>query len=160
MGTLITTVTESIRYRGRSGHYTWLAHRLAGLGILAFLVIHVWDTANANYFPHIYAWSIEVFKTPLFGLGEVAIFGAVLFHAFNGVRITLLDYKPEWWHHQKRSVTIVWVVFLVLFVPLGGYLLFGIVESCTYAPVWEWAGNTVVGDSCFSFPPLDLYTAP
>ena len=63
MGTLITTVTESIRYRGRSGQYTWLAHRLAGLGILAFLVIHVWDTANASFAPNVYAWTIEVFKT-------------------------------------------------------------------------------------------------
>ncbi|MCO5190601.1 MAG: succinate dehydrogenase, cytochrome b556 subunit [Anaerolineae bacterium] len=157
MGTLITTVTESIRYRGRSGQYTWLAHRLAGLGILAFLVIHVWDTANASFAPNVYAWTIEVFKTPFFGLGEIAVFGAVLFHSFNGLRITLLDYKPTWWHQQKRSVTIVWVLFLIIFVPLGLYLLLGIVDSCQHPPVWEWAGQTATGASCFSFPPTSLY---
>ena len=47
MSSLILTVRESIRYRGRSGQYSWLAHRISGLAILFFLVIHVWDTANA-----------------------------------------------------------------------------------------------------------------
>jgi succinate dehydrogenase / fumarate reductase cytochrome b subunit len=157
MGTFIATVTESVRYRGKSGQYTWLAHRLAGLGILFFLLIHVWETANASLNPNIYAWTIEVFKTPPFGLGEIAVYGAVLFHSFNGLRITLLDYKPELWHLQSRSVKIVWIVFLVIFVPIALYLILGIVDSCSHAPVWEWAGETVTGNNCFSLPPTDLY---
>ena len=51
MTSLILTVRESIRYRGRSGQYSWLAHRISGLAILFFLVIHVWDTANALFWP-------------------------------------------------------------------------------------------------------------
>lgn len=49
MSSFILTVRESIRYRGRSGQYSWLAHRISGLAILLFLVIHVWDTANAFF---------------------------------------------------------------------------------------------------------------
>lgn len=157
LGSLKLTIQESIRYRGRSGHYSWVAHRLSGLGILAFLVIHVWDTANANYLPGLYSWSINVFKHPIFGFGEILVFGAVLYHAFNGIRITILDFKPEWWHLQAKSATFVWALFLVLFVPAGIYLLFGIVESCAEPPVWEWLGKTVTGNSCWSLPPLDHF---
>ena len=91
MASLVLTVREVFRYRGRSGQVSWIAHRLAGLAILGFVVIHVWDTANAFFAPHIYAWSIDLFKHPFFGVGEIAVLGAVLFHAFNGTRIALLE---------------------------------------------------------------------
>jgi succinate dehydrogenase / fumarate reductase, cytochrome b subunit len=108
MSSFILTVRESIRYRGRSGHYSWLAHRVSGLGILAYLIIHVWETANATFAPDVYRWSLEVFKHPLFGVGEIFLIGALLFHALNGLRIALLDFKPEWWRHQRSSALVVW----------------------------------------------------
>ena len=60
MASLVLTVREAFRYRGRSGQVSWIAHRLAGLAILGFVVIHIWDTANAFFAPHIYAyWPIH-----------------------------------------------------------------------------------------------------
>ncbi|MFQ5420129.1 MAG: succinate dehydrogenase, cytochrome b556 subunit, partial [Anaerolineae bacterium] len=94
MSNLVLTVRESVRYRGRGGHWSWIAHRLSGLGIIAFLVIHIWETAMANYNPKIYEWAIAVFKHPLLGVGEIVLMGAVLYHAFNGIRITILDFQP------------------------------------------------------------------
>lgn len=141
MSTLMLTLREGIRYRGRSGHWSWIAHRVSGLAILAFLVIHVWDTANATYAPEIYKWSIEIFKHPLFGIGEIGVMAAVLYHAFNGIRITVLDFKPEWWKHQQQSATIVWALFLIIFVPIGIYMFMGIVTHCSEV-------------SCWAFPPF------
>ncbi len=136
MSTLILTLREGIRYRGRSGHWSWIAHRLSGLAILSFLVIHVWDTANATYAPEIYAWSIEIFKHPLFGIGEIGVMAAVLYHAFNGIRITLLDFKPEWWKYQQKSALFVWVLFFVIFIPIGLYMFMGIVTHCGEVNCW------------------------
>lgn len=149
MSSLLLTVRESIRYRGWSGHYSWLAHRISGLAILSFLVIHVWDTANAFFYPQLYVWTIEVFKHPLFGVGEIALMAAVLYHAFNGIRITLLDFQPEWWKHQKTSATITWVLFLLVFVPIGIYMFTGILAHCR-----ELAATT---SSCWAFPRLSDY---
>ena len=146
---LRTTLVEGVRYRGNIGHWSWVAHRLTGLGILGFLTIHVWDTANATFAPHIYAWSIDVFKHPFFGVGEVFVLGSVFYHALNGLRITLLDWKPEWWHHQNRSAWIVWIVFLALFVPAGGYLLIGIFTHC--------AELVTEGASCWALPSIADY---
>ncbi len=146
MSTLVLTIRESIRYRGRSGHLSWMAHRISGLAILAFLVMHVWDTANANFYPELYEWSIELFKHPLFALGEIALMAAVLYHAFNGIRITIMDFKPELWKHQARSATIVWVLFFVIFIPIALLMLNELMHGCTER-----------GAACWQIPSLAEY---
>ncbi len=142
MSTLLLTLRESVRYRGRSGHWSWVAHRLSGLAILSFLVIHVWDTANVTYAPAIYEWSIQLFKHPLFGVGEIGVMAAVLYHAFNGIRITILDFKPEWWKYQRQTATFVWVLFFAIFIPIGIYMFIGIVAYCRS------------GINCWAIPPF------
>jgi succinate dehydrogenase / fumarate reductase cytochrome b subunit len=149
MATLIPTVRESLRYRGRSGHWSWLAHRVSGLGILLYLVIHVWDTANAFFYPALYQWSIDLFKHPLFGVGEIALMAAVLYHAFNGIRITLLDFKPEWWIHQRTSAIVTWALFLIIFIPVGIFMFVSLVNHC--------ADLAAEGASCWTFPSLSNY---
>lgn len=146
MSTLFLTIRESVRYRGRSGHYSWLAHRISGLAILSFLLIHVWDTANATFAPNVYRWSIDVFKYPPFAVGEIALMAAVLYHAFNGIRITILDFKPEWWKHQAQSATIAWGLFIVVFVPIGIFMFMTFVGHCRE-----------LGDACWVFPRLSDY---
>ena len=149
MSTLILTVRESIRYRGRSGHYSWVAHRISGLAILFFLIMHVWDTANTHFYPELYAWSVELFKYPLFAVGEIALMAAVLYHAFNGIRITLLDFKPELWKHQKRSATISWGLFFLVFVPIGLYMFTELLSRCSEA--------AAEGATCWVIPSLASY---
>ena len=149
MSNLILTIRERARYRGRSGHLSWIAHRVSGLAILSFLLIHVWDTANANFYPELYKWSIAVFKHPLFALGEVGLMAAVLYHAFNGIRISILDFKPELWKHQAKSATIVWVLFLIIFIPIGRYMLSGLFQYC--------GELRIQGSMCWTVPSLSSY---
>ena len=146
MSSFLLTVRESIRYRGRLGHYSWLAHRISGLAILTYLIIHVWDTANANFNPQLYRWALDLFKHPLFGFGEIMLMAALLYHAYNGLRITVLDFKPELWLHKETSALIVWIVFFVTFLPIGVYMFAGIIEHCS--------GPTAWGGSCWTIPPL------
>lgn len=148
MSSFILTVRESIRYRGRLSHYSWMAHRISGLGILTYLIIHVWDTANATFNPPLYEWSLALFKNPLFGLGEIMLMAALLFHAFNGIRIALLDFKPEWWMHEHGSALLVWGLFALVFIPIGIYMFAGIVTYCGEPPAWA--------NSCWAIPPYPL----
>jgi succinate dehydrogenase / fumarate reductase cytochrome b subunit len=141
---LILTLRESIRYRGLWGHWSWLAHRLSGLAVLLFLVIHVWDTANATFWPEAYAYTVEIFKWFPFSVGEIGLMAAVLYHAFNGIRITLLDFKPDWWRYQRQSTVVVWVLFTVVFIPIAIFMLSRTIGHCT--------DMAAAGQSCFSFP--------
>jgi succinate dehydrogenase / fumarate reductase cytochrome b subunit len=146
MASLALTLREAVRYRGRSGQISWIAHRISGLAILAFLVIHVWDTANAFFAPNIYAWSLALFKNPVFALGEVGVMAAILYHAMNGFRITILDFKPEWWIYQQRTAVVMWVLFFAVFLPISLLMLSGL-----YAHCGEMAA---VGSSCWRIPSL------
>jgi succinate dehydrogenase / fumarate reductase cytochrome b subunit len=117
---------------------------VSGLAILGFLVIHVWDTANAYFWPQAYVWSIALFKNPLFVLGEIGVMAAVLYHAFNGIRITVLDFKPEWWKFQRRSALFVWVLFFAAFIPAAILMFSGMLGHCS-----ELAS---AGSSCWAIP--------
>ena len=142
--TLKLTLREALRYRGLWGHWSWISHRLSGLAILLFLIIHVWDTANATFWPEAYSYTVEVFKWLPFSLGEIVLMGAVLFHAFNGIRITLLDFKPEFWRYQRQSAVAVWILFGLTFTPIALFMLSRTISHCSEL--------TEIGQSCMTFP--------
>src|SRR3712207_2530031 len=89
-----TSLGSALRYKGREGMWTWILHRLTGLGILFFLVIHVVDTGIIIYRPDWYDHALSLYRHPLFRLGELAIVFSVLFHAVNGLRIIVQDFRP------------------------------------------------------------------
>lgn len=142
--TLGTTLRESVRYRGLWGHWSWLAHRISGLGVLLFLMIHVWDTANAAFWPEAYSYTVEVFKWFPFSVGEIFLMAGVVYHAFNGLRVTILDFKPEWWQYQGQSAMIMWLLFAIVFVPIGIFMFSNTLHHCSEL--------SAVGSSCFVFP--------
>jgi len=123
-----------------------VAHRISGLAILLFLTIHVWDTANAHFYPHLYEWFVDIFKWPPIAIGEIPLMAAVLYHAFNGIRISILDFKPELWKHQQRSTQITWGLFLIIFIPIA------IVMFITMVQHWQH-----MGDAWMQFPRLSDY---
>ena len=45
---------------------------------------------------------MDTYKTPLVNLMEVGLFGAVLFHALNGLRVTAIDFWAKGTRYQKQ----------------------------------------------------------
>ena len=117
MTALVYTVTETLRYRGAIGQWSWVLHRITGLGVLFFLVLHVVDTSWASFFPAQYEEAIKIYQTPLFTIGEFGLVAAVVYHALNGLRIALFDYKPSWWKHQQRAAVYVLAATGIILVP-------------------------------------------
>lgn len=117
MTSLVTTVTGTLRYRGQLGQWSWVLHRVSGLGTVLFLILHVIDTSWAAFYPEKYEQAIREYQSPLFTIGEFLLIACVVFHAFNGLRIILLDYKPAWWVHQRRAAMIVFAATLIVLAP-------------------------------------------
>ena len=88
-------------YRGREGMWSWVLHRITGVAIFFFLLVHILDTALVRVSPEAYNAVIGTYQTPIMGLGEVALVGAIVFHAFNGLRIILVDFWAWATRHQK-----------------------------------------------------------
>lgn len=79
-------------YRGNEGMWSWVLHRITGVAIFFFLLVHVLDTALIRVSPEAYNAVMSAYKTPIMGLGESVLVAAIVFHAFNGLRIILVDY--------------------------------------------------------------------
>ena len=128
MNSLTDTLREGLQYRGKSGQWAWIFHRLSGLLTVGFVVTHVLDSTLITFFPKLYQKTIKLFKHPLAGLGEIVVIGAVLYHSVNGLRVAIMDLKPEWWRHQKQANQLVQVVFAALYIPFALKILFSIFD--------------------------------
>lgn len=121
-------VTRSL-YRGDPGMWSWVAHRVTGVMIFFFLFVHVLDTALVRVDPNVYDQVIETYKTPLIGLFEIGLVGAVLFHALNGVRIMLVDFWSQGPRYQRQMLWTVLVIWLVLFIAGAGRIFYNMVAG-------------------------------
>lgn len=109
-------------YRGHEGMWTWVAHRITGVAVFFFLLVHVLDTALVRVSPNAYDEVIATYKTPIVNLMEVGLVGAVLYHALNGLRIIAVDYWASGPRHQKSMLWAILVIWLVVMIP-GAYFM-------------------------------------
>lgn len=105
-------------YRGNEGMWSWVLHRITGVAIFFFLLVHVLDTALIRVSPEAYNKVIGAYQTPIMGIGEVALVGAIAFHAFNGLRIILIDY---WSKGPKYQRVMFWIVIAIWVVVMAGF---------------------------------------
>jgi succinate dehydrogenase / fumarate reductase cytochrome b subunit len=115
-------------YRGNEGMWSWVLHRITGVAIFFFLLVHVLDTALIRVSPEAYNAVISTYQTPIMGLGEVGLVGAIAFHALNGLRIILVDYWSKGTKYQRAMFWIVialWIIVMLGFTPRHLMNVFG-----------------------------------
>jgi succinate dehydrogenase / fumarate reductase cytochrome b subunit len=99
--------------------WSWVAHRVTGVLLFLFLLVHVLDTALVRVSPEAYNAVIGAYKTPILGLGEAGLVLAVAFHAFNGLRVIAVDFFKGGTKHHK---TLFWVAMGLWAVVMVGFL--------------------------------------
>lgn len=105
-------------YRGKVGMWSWVLHRITGVGIFFFLLVHVLDTALVRVSPEAYNVVIESYKTPLIGVAELGLVGAIVFHGLNGLRVIAVDF---WSKGTKFQSAMFWAVIVITVVLLAGF---------------------------------------
>lgn len=106
-------------YKGQSGMWAWLFHRVTGLGLLVFLLLHIVDIAILSFGPELYNASVRLFDQIIVRLLSLFLVAALFFHAFNGVRIILIDFWRKGVLYQKVMFGIVIVVCVIGFIPVA-----------------------------------------
>jgi len=78
---------------GRWGceRYLYALHRLTGLGLLFYFLLHIFVTSARIWGPQAWAASMARVHGAVFVLGEYLIFAAFAFHAVNGVRLAMIE---------------------------------------------------------------------
>jgi succinate dehydrogenase hydrophobic anchor subunit len=153
-GTTVSSMTEGLLYRGREGQLAYLGQRLAGLGTLLFLAIHIVDTSTV-YFgqllgrPDLYSHAIDIYRLPVFMIGEIVLVAALFYHGVNGLRIILHDTFPHWWNKgfERQSFYKVAVLTFLMWLPaafLMGRSLYvhSFCANCAAEPAVDVAART------------------
>ena len=74
-----------------SGMVAWTIQRVTGLLLLVYLFLHVHTIGKLSQGPAAFDAAIATFRSPLFKSLEIGLLAVVVLHAFNGIRITLVD---------------------------------------------------------------------
>lgn len=95
----------------------FILHRLTGLGLLAFLLAHIWiiSTGLINS-PTTFDNIMQVFARREFLPVDLALFGCVFFHSLNGLRLMLnevgisVDSKDIFNQLTLWTTLVIWVL--------------------------------------------------
>jgi succinate dehydrogenase / fumarate reductase cytochrome b subunit len=100
------SLRTGLSYRGGGPMLTYVLHRIGGLGMAIFISVHL----LASFLGGTVGQSLNaVYEHWLF---QIFIFFCVLFHAINGLRITILDLWPKLIEYQREAIWVEWAVFL------------------------------------------------
>jgi succinate dehydrogenase / fumarate reductase cytochrome b subunit len=105
-------------YKGHPGQWSWLFHRITGVGIILFLFAHVVDTAVVGWGPQAYNRVVSVYENPFVRVLELGLVAMVLYHSFNGVKIMLIDFFPRLVKHIRALSLATAVVFVASMIPI------------------------------------------
>lgn len=118
------TLSGYAKYRGR-GHFSFLLHRISGLGTLAFLTMHILTTSTVFFAPQWYDKLVEIFLNPIVMLGEIVVSFFVVYHGVNGLRIAYVDlFRPDLLEKQpaRKFMAGVLLITFVLWSPALGIM--------------------------------------
>ncbi len=109
----------ALGYKGKGPFLTFILHRIGGIGMAIFIAMHVLASfisgPGGRFLNDIYeSWPFQIF-----------IYFCVMFHAINGLRITILDLWPKLLEYQREAI---WVEFAV-FIPLYGFSVYVILSN-------------------------------
>ena len=106
-------------YKGNEGQWAFYLHRLSGLAILVYLLIHTVSIGSHMLGEATYMAIHKTYELPFFRLGLIAVSGAVAYHAFNGLRIIAMDFTAFGVKFQRQ----LWYGVLALSVASVGVAL-------------------------------------
>ena len=112
---------NSTVYRGKSGQWAFLFHRISGFLVFFFLLLHIVDVSLVNVSHELYDEVHQLYGNILLRIFECGLLFALLYHSLNGLRIVLVDFFPEGVKDQRP---LFWgVVFLTFAAGIPGSLV-------------------------------------
>ena len=113
------SLATALRYKGQGPMLTYVLHRIGGLGMAIFVTTHILASflgGKGGVFVN------SIYENWIF---QLLIFFFVMFHAINGLRITILDLFPKLLDYSREAIWLEWAVF----IPLYGFAVYVIVRT-------------------------------
>jgi len=115
------TKLYDLSYYNFIGTWAWILHRLSGLALVFYITMHIWIINTLTQGPEKFNAVMVFLNSPFFKYLEVALWGVILFHAFNGVRILLIDFFKGSFRQKKIFIILIAIAFLLW--AFGSYII-------------------------------------
>lgn len=102
-----------VGYHNFLGSWAWILHRLSGLALIFYLTLHIWVISHLAKGAESFDAMMRFLNSPLFKLLEVGLWGVILFHAFNGVRVIVVDFFHGALAQKKLFLFLIAIAFLL-----------------------------------------------
>lgn len=100
------SLSTALQYKGQGPMLAYILHRIAGIGLFIFFTTYVMALAGVSFINVLYQnWIFQL----------IVLFCAI-FHAINGMRITILDIWPDLQRHQHKAIRIEWAIFWPIYI--------------------------------------------
>ena len=122
------TIPTALAYRGGLPMLAWLLHRITGIGIVVFVSMHVLAAFFLYAVPGGTTNAVAGALTDFYeSLGmQIFILFSIMFHAFNGLRIVVLDMFPRLWKYNREAMWVQWAIFLPMFLIPAALMIMGV----------------------------------
>lgn len=121
-GPLLMRLTQLPASRTEINRWAFYAHRISGIAILAFLLLHIVDVSLYSISHQLYDNVHQLYGSAPMRVFEVGLLAALLFHAFNGLRVIAIDVWDAGISRAAQLLTAVVVATVVLTVA-GGIIM-------------------------------------
>ncbi len=125
----MSPATASTIYKGKSGQWSFVAHRVTGFLVFMFLLLHIVDVSLVNIDPELYDTVHELYGNILLRLFECGLLFALLYHSMNGLRIVLVDFFPGVIRKEKMLTGLVVFVTLAAGIPGSIVILWPFIDG-------------------------------
>jgi succinate dehydrogenase / fumarate reductase cytochrome b subunit len=100
----------------------WLIHRVTGLALVLYLVMHFYVLGQAQKSQDAFNKIMMAFHSPIIKVFEIVLLFGVIYHTINGIRVLLFDVGILKGNAYKWIFWVFMVIGLGLFV-VGGYYI-------------------------------------
>ncbi len=108
-------IREDFRLNKTIGTIAFWIHRITGIGLAFYLVVHFIVLSSAIAGPETFDERMALVQSPFFAVLELVLIAGILIHMLNGLRITVVDFFGRTRLHK----TLFWIalgLFVILFI--------------------------------------------
>ena len=109
------SLSAALGYKGQGPYLTYILHRIGGSALFILFTVYILALLGLD--------SMHALLNNWFFQVVFLVFG--LFHAINGLRITILDLFPKLIEHFRTAINIEWVAYVLV----AGFALFVVLRT-------------------------------
>lgn len=111
-----------------TGFISFFLRRLTGVALVLYLFLHMWVIGSALQGPEVFDARLSLVQSPIFKLMEIALLAAVVYHAFDGIRLLVVHWFDVT-NYRKSLFYAAFVVSAILVIAGGIPILLFMLEG-------------------------------